>query len=171
MNRYLLLFATGISATVPWLIDSTLKSIMVLIATGLAAIALRRASAAKRHLLWMIAMTALLALPILSILLPTWRILPPWSSRIVYRSIAATTPVAAQRFIGDGARARLGGQNAGRFSGDAAPRHSFRLRTVDRCVVRPFAGVGSWFRGFALAVMRSPMRFAPDFQTMLTGHA
>jgi beta-lactamase regulating signal transducer with metallopeptidase domain len=152
MNRYLLLFATGISATVPWLIDSTLKSIMVLIATGLAAIALRRASAAKRHLLWLIAMTALLALPILSILLPTWRILPPWSSRIVYRSIAATTPVAAQRFIGDGARAR---GSAGRTPAvsPATPRldtHSGSAPSIDAWSALSLV----WAAGSAVLLLR-----------------
>ncbi|HEX5177306.1 MAG TPA: M56 family metallopeptidase [Chthoniobacteraceae bacterium] len=107
MNRHLFLLATGISATLPWLIDSTLKSIPVLIAAGLAAMSSRRASAAKRHLLWFIAMAALLALPILSIFLPTCRVLPPWSGRIAPRSIAATTPVAPQRFVGPASSARV----------------------------------------------------------------
>ena len=69
-----LLGATSVVAAV--LTDSALKSIAVIMAAiGIAAL-LRRASAATRHTVWLSAMIALLALPLLSNALPRWQVLP-----------------------------------------------------------------------------------------------
>ncbi len=49
------------------------KSTIVLAAAGLASLALRRASASARHLVWALAFAGLLALPLLTRALPEWR--------------------------------------------------------------------------------------------------
>jgi len=53
-----------------------LKSLLVFAAAGLSLWALRRAAAAARHLVCLLTLTALLALPILSLSLPGWQMLP-----------------------------------------------------------------------------------------------
>src|SRR5947209_8632408 len=58
----------------PILLSAALKSTLVLGAAWLVALALRRRSAAARHLVWTAAAAALLALPMLSISLPVLRV-------------------------------------------------------------------------------------------------
>ncbi|HKQ77452.1 MAG TPA: M56 family metallopeptidase [Blastocatellia bacterium] len=55
-------------------LDTLIKSVVILSAAGLLAASLRKASAASRHLVWSVAMASLLALPVLSVALPSWRI-------------------------------------------------------------------------------------------------
>ena len=47
---------------------------------AIAAMLLRRDSAATRHLVWLLAMVAMLVVPVLSAMLPHWRALPEWAS-------------------------------------------------------------------------------------------
>src|SRR5262245_26504158 len=61
-------------ALIQLLLDAFIKSAVILSVAGLLAFSLRRASAASRHLVWSLAMASLLALPVLSIALPSWRI-------------------------------------------------------------------------------------------------
>jgi|GEM_PF-3606918 len=56
------------------LLDASVKGLIILTAAGLVCLALRRASAASRHLVWSLAMVSLIALPILSALLPALQI-------------------------------------------------------------------------------------------------
>src|SRR5688572_760682 len=76
------------------LLDVTIKGTLVLLATGAAAFALRRASAATRHVVWTVGMAGALALPILSQLLPAWTvdILPTQA----IAGPAAAAPAAAE---------------------------------------------------------------------------
>ena len=55
-------------------LDSFVKSAIILLAAGALAVTLRRASAASRHLVWSLAIVSLLALPIFSFALPSWRL-------------------------------------------------------------------------------------------------
>jgi beta-lactamase regulating signal transducer with metallopeptidase domain/protocatechuate 3,4-dioxygenase beta subunit len=69
------LFASSGSPADSWLplaLDLTLKGTVILLLASLAALALRRASAARRHLAWSLALYSLLALPALTLLLPAW---------------------------------------------------------------------------------------------------
>src|SRR6266540_3183635 len=60
------------------LVDAAAKGFLVLALAGMAVLCLRRASAALRHLVWFVALASLLLLPMLSMLLPGWPILPQW---------------------------------------------------------------------------------------------
>jgi beta-lactamase regulating signal transducer with metallopeptidase domain len=61
-------------ALIQLLLDTFIKSAVILSVAGLLAASLRRASAASRSLVWGVAMASLLALPVLSVALPSWRI-------------------------------------------------------------------------------------------------
>src|SRR5580658_9736763 len=74
------------------------KGTAVLCAAYVAAFALRHRSAAARHLVWTAAFAALLALPLLSISLPSLRIpgaasILPDASNLVFRVTATGTPI------------------------------------------------------------------------------
>ncbi len=58
------------------LVDVALRSAVILLAAWLTTLALRRAAASTRHLVWMLAMIGVLALPLLTIALPRWAVLP-----------------------------------------------------------------------------------------------
>ncbi len=60
------------------MLDATIKGTVLLLVAGAVCLALRRDSAATRHLVWATAVLLLLAMPLLSILLPHWRVLPSW---------------------------------------------------------------------------------------------
>src|SRR6266404_3159280 len=62
------------------LLDSAIKGTALLTLAAVAAILLRRDSAATRHLVWLLAIVAMLAVPVLSTMLPQWRALPEWAS-------------------------------------------------------------------------------------------
>lgn len=59
--------------------DLALKGMLVLAVAAVASAALRRAPASARHLAWALAFAGLLALPVLALALPAWRVplLPP----------------------------------------------------------------------------------------------
>jgi beta-lactamase regulating signal transducer with metallopeptidase domain len=61
-------------ALIQLLLDAFVKSAIILSAAGLFAASLRKSSAASRHMVWSMAIISLLALPVLSIALPSWRI-------------------------------------------------------------------------------------------------
>ena len=60
------------------LIDASFKSSALLLLAAIACIALVRASAATRHLVWAAALLGLLLMPACALLLPDWQILPTW---------------------------------------------------------------------------------------------
>jgi beta-lactamase regulating signal transducer with metallopeptidase domain len=53
-------------------LDAALKSFVVLAVAGVAALGLRGASAAARHLIWYLAIVGLLVMPLISPILPSW---------------------------------------------------------------------------------------------------
>jgi TonB family protein len=56
-----------------FLLDATIKGTALLLLSGALNLALRRASAAARHLVWSLGLGAMLALPLLSLTLPAWK--------------------------------------------------------------------------------------------------
>ncbi|UCD24302.1 MAG: hypothetical protein JSW51_14985 [Gemmatimonadota bacterium] len=83
------LMATG-SATIG---DVSIKGAIILVCAALMAHGLRRSSAAIRHLVWSTAVVGLLALPVLSAIVPEWR-LPVFPSVTIPITVADLEPVA-----------------------------------------------------------------------------
>jgi TonB family protein len=87
------------SAWLAILLGAALKSTFVLAAAWLLAFALRRQSAAARHLVWTASAVALLALPLLSVSLPALRVragaLAPLVSTVTFRATAVATAAAS----------------------------------------------------------------------------
>jgi HEAT repeat protein/beta-lactamase regulating signal transducer with metallopeptidase domain len=73
-------FTTLIASVTPagftWMpiADAVLKATLILGAAGVASFALRRASASVRHLIWTLALAGSIAVPVLSVALPRWRV-------------------------------------------------------------------------------------------------
>ncbi|MEO6212523.1 MAG: M56 family metallopeptidase, partial [Vicinamibacterales bacterium] len=82
-----------------FLIDAVIKATLLLAAAALTTLALQRASAAARHLVWTVALLAALALPVLSIALPRWQV------PIV--TLTASAPAAPADAPVDGALLRM----------------------------------------------------------------
>lgn len=80
MNHFLLPMTTGYSASGLLLVDSAIKGGLLLAFAAVTAMMLRRDSAATRHLVWLVAIVAMLFVPALSALLPQWRVLPGWAA-------------------------------------------------------------------------------------------
>ncbi|HUF60522.1 MAG TPA: M56 family metallopeptidase [Verrucomicrobiales bacterium] len=68
------------AAALPLLADAALKGAALLVLAAVCALVMRRASAAARHLVWLAAVLALLLAPVLSVVLPGWRVLPEWTA-------------------------------------------------------------------------------------------
>jgi len=94
MNRTLFAVAALSSASSPVLLDSAVKATVLLTLAAAAAMLLRRDSAATRHLVWLLAIVAVLAMPAMSAILPTWRVLPDWPSVQPSAAAASLPPVA-----------------------------------------------------------------------------
>jgi beta-lactamase regulating signal transducer with metallopeptidase domain len=97
MNHLLMSIGALIDRVQPLLLDAMLKGTALLILTMIVVGALRKDSAARRHLAWLSALIALLFLPAWSALLPGWRILPRWP--------AVRSPVAV--FSGENAQSGI----------------------------------------------------------------
>ena len=93
--------SVGITASVfsAWLIllrDLSVKSVLLLLAAWAVTLAMRRASAAARHLIWLLTFAGLLLLPLLSVTLParSVAVLPPPAAPVVLPSPVAMPSVA-----------------------------------------------------------------------------
>ena len=64
----------SLSTWLPWAGGLALKSLVLFLIAGAALLALRRASASARHLVCLLTLAALVALPVLSLTLPGWRL-------------------------------------------------------------------------------------------------
>jgi beta-lactamase regulating signal transducer with metallopeptidase domain len=83
-----------------WLpaVDALIKVTLVLGVAGIAAIVLGRASAAMRHLVWTLALTSALVLPVLSVALPRWQLpIVTLTSEAPTEEAIATAPSLARR--------------------------------------------------------------------------
>jgi beta-lactamase regulating signal transducer with metallopeptidase domain/multidrug resistance efflux pump len=74
--------------------DAALKSVFILMLATLAVLCMPRSTAATRHMIWLLAVISLLALPAFSLVLPRWNILLPWAeSRTEPPTSLAALPV------------------------------------------------------------------------------
>ena len=95
MNRFLMLTGlTGLGLSLA-VLDATLKGTLLLLVAASAVFLMRKQSAAVRHLVWTGTLGLLLALPLLSALLPGWGILPSWLG-VRTAEPAMPSPVAAE---------------------------------------------------------------------------
>ena len=63
----------------PVLLDAAVKGAVLLAVAGVLLLAMRKASAAARQVVWLLALAALIALPLASAALPSWGVLPGWA--------------------------------------------------------------------------------------------
>jgi beta-lactamase regulating signal transducer with metallopeptidase domain len=79
----------------PTLLDFALRATVILLLAGAATLLMRRAPAAGRHLVWVLAFAGLIAAPLASVLLPRWRIpVSPAVARTI-PAVAVDQPVVA----------------------------------------------------------------------------
>ncbi len=70
------------------LLDVTLKGALILAFAGLLTALLRRAAAGARHLVWCLAVCSVLALPLLTLTLPAWRVVPLPETPALHEAVA-----------------------------------------------------------------------------------
>jgi len=83
------------------LVDCSLKGLVLCVVAAVAAVALRRSSAAARHLVWRLALAGLLVLPLLAALLPSWRVpLPGFKAAMPVRiEMAPRSPIPSAHSV------------------------------------------------------------------------
>jgi beta-lactamase regulating signal transducer with metallopeptidase domain len=99
-------------ALIQLLLDTFVKSAVILSVAGLLAATLRRASAASRGLVWSVAMASLLALPPLSAALPSWQ-------------IPALPSLATAIYVDEGVR-----ESVGMGTGEVAAEYEYKREIV-----------------------------------------
>jgi beta-lactamase regulating signal transducer with metallopeptidase domain len=97
MNHTMLSVAGVFSASSLLLVDSAVKGTALLVVAAVAAIILRRDSAATRHLVWLLGIVAMLIVPALSAMLPQWRVLPEWAGIPPETAVVSTRPPSIAR--------------------------------------------------------------------------
>ena len=92
MNRTILTVTGVFSASSLLLVDSAVKGTVLLALAAVVALILRRDSAATRYLVWLLAIVAMLVVPLLSAMLPHWRVLPAWTSHSPKPAVVDVSP-------------------------------------------------------------------------------
>ena len=119
------------------LIDAALKGTVVLVAAGLLATLLKRKSAAVRHLVWSVAVGAVLALPIFCAVIPAWR-LP-----VLPAETAGATDPSPFPQADFGAAGRSLGSSTSARSGDVPPSEDSSQAETGAKQNRSFSS-GAW---------------------------
>lgn len=86
-------------AALALLIEAALKGSALLLVAAALTFVLRRRSAAVRHLVWGVALAALLALPALLTVMPSWRVAVPVANRESSWSATAAAPTANSQLV------------------------------------------------------------------------
>jgi len=142
------------SAAIPIVLDAAVKSIFILALAGIVILCFRRASAARRHLVWFLAMASLLVLPVLSTVLPAWQVLPRWIEK-------APTP-AVSNSGEQRARVTLPGDQANRVmpgSGHSVPNVAVTPRSLNP-VNFFLLGLVVWVAGVVMAFVPTVLGMA-----------
>ena len=79
MNRALFPVAVVLGTSSLMLVDSAIKGAALLLLATVVTLVFRLDSAATRHLIWLVAIVGMLAVPVFSAILPQWRVLPAWA--------------------------------------------------------------------------------------------
>lgn len=160
----------------PILVDSAAKGTLLLLAALAAVQALRSASAGLRHLVWSLMMAALLLLPLLSVSLPAWRVLPTGfsgdsavSQRTGFQEVGSNTtppssPVAGDDVFAAERRNFDEGLNPSEIFRPEMPATSETLLTVDVAEAAPDRIVAA--PPAALSAVRDSAA-APNFPAIL----
>jgi hypothetical protein len=93
------IFTVGALSSKPaqLLVDSTVKGTAILVLAAVASLILRRDSAATRYLVWMLAIVAMLVVPVFSAVLPAWRVLPVWAGIPPATTVVTERPASIAR--------------------------------------------------------------------------
>ena len=169
MNRTRLVLAGFSSASSLLLVDSTVKGTAILVLAAIAALILRRDSAATRHLVWLLAIVATLVVPVLSAMLPQWRVLPVWAGISPISVVVETSPPGIAR---PGARVASLPRNVDRVEVErptathapspAEPLESRPAPAIPEITPEPAVWRGNWINapsfvwaiGFSLLMLR-----------------
>lgn len=140
------------------LVDAALKGSLVLLAALAATRLMKRRSAAARHLVWVVALASMLALPLVSRALPAWRVVPvpaplaPAAGFVAAPEPAAPPAAVQPRAAGLAGAASTSATDASKSSRSIAPNlptpaapSSFDWKT---------ALMALWIAGGALLVAR-----------------
>jgi len=76
------------------LVDAALRGSVILVAALAATRLMKGRSAAARHLVWVVALASMLALPLLSRVLPAWRVVPVPAPRTAELASCSSTAAA-----------------------------------------------------------------------------
>ena len=76
------------------LLDAAAKGVVLLAVAWVVALAMRRAPASARHLVWLAALGCALVLPVCSWALPGWHVLPAWMRWETVRAAVVRVPDA-----------------------------------------------------------------------------
>jgi beta-lactamase regulating signal transducer with metallopeptidase domain len=79
------------------LLDTAIRSLVLMVVVSLAVLGMRRASAATRHWAWLMGFVGLLLLPLLSAALPGWRVLPRLGSNPLAANVERPTAIASEQ--------------------------------------------------------------------------
>ncbi|MBN2584277.1 MAG: M56 family metallopeptidase [Planctomycetes bacterium] len=146
------------------LLDAVLKGLVLLAAALLGTRMLGRSSAAARHMICLLTIVGLLALPLLSAALPAWRVLPDWAlphrARAVPVRVAerAAPAAVATGEVRDGAATTVSGHGTaipvskpepGTSAANEAPVGEGRSAAWWLTVV----GAGAWALGVAVCLV------------------
>jgi bla regulator protein BlaR1 len=115
------------------LLETTLRGSLLLLAATAMTVALRRASAALRHLVWTLAVGGVLVLPALWLALPRWRV----PVRVPPAAVAQARIAAVEAAVSTMRAPAIARDIAGREGGGASPsdaRPALRRSTASRIV-------------------------------------
>ena len=152
MNRILFSITALLSAAVPLLFDSALKGAALLSLASVVALGLWKASAATRHLVWLVAVAALLVLPVLSVALPQWRVLPKWTASLLADGLPPAAKIANEPYASPETNQSRPARMLAPANASSAPTAPLPARaTSHAALITPRKPAPTWRDGLPLA--------------------